>query len=162
PHGAHVVVLHRWQDSYALYERYLDHGSVRVTYVVTRLNGSSVPAGAAACVAVGDITDLDAVRAALTDPIPRPGRPAAVLALQEGPRGGASARRAECGCRGRRGADLELFLDKEAMREAARAPGVTVPPYRTATDFADIDKFARIHGWPVVVKPLENRTSVSV
>jgi len=162
PQGAHVVVLHRWQDSYAHYERYLDHDSLRVTYVVTRLNGSSVPAGAAACVAVGEITDLGAVRAALADPVRRLGRPAAVVALQEGDLAVAARLRAEYGCPGRHWADLRHFLDKEAMLQAARATGVTVPPYRSATDFADIDEFARTHGWPVVIKPLESRAGVGV
>jgi len=162
PAGAHVVVLHRWRDTYAHYERYLDHDRVRVSYVVMAHNRSSVPAAAAACAVVGDLTDLGAVRAALTDPVRRHGRPAAVVALQEGDLAVACALRAEYGTPGRRWADLEHFLDKRAMLEAAAATGVAVPPYRTATGYPDIAGFARDHGWPVVIKPLEGRASIGV
>jgi hypothetical protein len=162
PRGAHVVVLHRWLDSYAHYERYLDHGSLAVTYVVTALNRGTVPAGAAGHVVVDDITDLSAVRAALAGPVRRHGRPAAVLALQEGDLAVAARLREEHGAAGRRWPELERFLDKRAMLDAATGTGVAVPPYRQVTGPAQIAGFAGTHGWPLVVKPLEGRASVGV
>jgi len=159
---AHVVVLHRWRDNYALYDDYLDHDSCRVTYVTTAMSRGSVPAGAASVVTPDDLTDLGAVRAALADPVARHGTPAAVVALQEGDLAVAASLREEYGCPGRRWSDLHRFIDKEAMLAAAVATGVEVPAFRRVTDAAQIEDFAAEHGWPVVVKPLEGRASAGV
>jgi len=159
---AHVVVLHRWRDSYALYDGYIDHDRNSVTYVVTARSRSSVPTGAAVVVAVDDITDLGAVRTSLAEPVRRLGRPAAVIALQEGDLPVASRLREEYGCPGRRWADLHRFLDKQAMLDAAAATGVAVPTYCRVDSVTEIEDFARVFGWPLVVKPLQGRASAGV
>jgi len=158
----HVVILHRWCDSYAVYENYIDHAAHDVTYVATRVSGASVPAGAAAVVTVDDITDLDEVRTILREPVASFGPPAAVVALQEGDLRVAAHVREDYGCPGRRWSDLRHFLDKHEMLDAAIETGVAVPPCREVRRAAEIADFAETHGWPLVVKPLEGRASAGV
>lgn len=158
----HVVVLHRWCDSYAVYEDYIDHAEHDVTYVATRVSAASVPERAAAVVAVDDITDLDEVRAIVRGPVARFGPPAAVVALQEGDLRVASHLREDYGCPGRRWSELRHFLDKHAMLDAAIRTGVAVPPAREVRRSAEIADFAAGHGWPLVAKPLEGRASAGV
>ena len=161
PDGAHVVVLHRWRDGYAHYEKYVDHSRVRVTYRVTDLARDFVPAGAAAS-AVVDLGDLAAVRAALAPMVRRFGTPAAVIALQEGDLPMACQLRADFDAPGRRLSDLRRFIDKGAMAEAVAGLGIPFPRSRTATGAADVLEFAREVGWPLVAKPLRGWASRGV
>lgn len=159
---AHVVVLHRWRDSYALYENYLDHDRYRITYVVTPTSAPSVPVGAATIVTLRDITDLTAVREGLSEPVRRLGVPSVIVALQEGDLFVAAQLREEYGCPGRRWSQLQRFLDKGAMLDAALATGIAVPTYSTVRTAAEIVDFADEVGWPVVIKPLQGRASAGV
>lgn len=161
-HSGHVVVVHRWWDNYALYDHYIDHERARVTYVVTRTSRAAVPASAAAVVVVDDLTDLDAVRSALAEPVRRFGRPRAVVALNERDLRVASLLREELQCPGRRWTDLRRFLDKEEMLRAAVGTGARVPEHARAADAADVARFADAHGWPVVVKPIRGTASAGI
>lgn len=162
PEGAHIVVLHRWRDSYALYDNYVDHARCRVTYVVTPASAPSAPLGAAAVVLVENIVDLGAVRAGIAGAVQRFGSPVAIVALQEGDLYVAARLREEYGCSGRRWGELQRFLDKDAMLDAARATGVAVPAYRRVDSVSDIHDFASDVGWPLVVKPVQGRASAGV
>jgi len=42
--------------------------------------------------------------------------------------------------------------DKQVMRERLSALGVPVPPFARVTVAAELDAFATVHGWPVVLK----------
>ncbi|MER5463704.1 biotin carboxylase [Streptomyces sp. NPDC002668] len=161
-HNVHVIIFNRWRDKYADYLAYLDHDSCKVTYVTTEIGRSAVPDEAAEILVLDDVTDYDAVRAAIDPAVTRHGTPEAVIALQEGDLAVASRLRAEFGSRGRRPEELHHFLDKEAMLEAARRTGVATPISELVVSHGELENFAAENGWPIIVKRLQGRASTGI
>lgn len=164
-HGSsrpHVVVVNRWGERYAEYERYLDHHRLRVTYVTTEVGLGSVPASAAATFLVGRTDDLDAVRAAVRSLVARYGRPLGVVALKEDDLLVGAQLRDDWGCAGPRPQQVHVFRDKALMCEAVRRAGLPVPAFAVAPDAAAVRDFAAAHGWPVIVKPRGGSSSEGV
>ncbi|WP_149830776.1 ATP-grasp domain-containing protein [Streptomyces tailanensis] len=151
--SSHILVIHRWHDRYALYDRYIDHGAHRVTYVCTDLGANSVPQSAAALHVVSATHDLAEVMAAVTDLAARFGSPDRVVALHEGDLDTAAAVRERLGCAGQDPTGLARFRDKLAMAETVAEAGVPAPAFADAPDETAVRAFARRHGWPVIVKP---------
>lgn len=57
------------------------------------------------------------------------------------------------GLLGLRHADVVPYRDKYPMKVAVAAAGIPCPAFTAPTDDGDAERFARTHGWPVVVKP---------
>jgi len=158
----HVIILNRWRDKYAEYANYVDHLACRVTYVTTMMGKQAVPDEAAGVLIVDDINNFTQVRAAVDAAVASHGKPAAIIALQEGDFSVASRLREEFRTVGRKPAELHRFLDKHAMLLAAQQAGVRLPLFELVTSTQELDAFAARVGWPVVVKPLQGRASVGV
>ncbi|MFD5920093.1 ATP-grasp domain-containing protein [Kitasatospora sp. NPDC058201] len=163
PAAAHVVVLHRWTDSYADYAAYLDHTAYRVSYVTTPGGRAGIPASASAAVAVVPSTeDRAAVRAAVDRLTAEHGAPARIVALHEVDLDVAAELREELGVPGETPARLRPFRDKLAMARRLAAQGVPVPATGPAPDRAAVAGFADRHGWPVILKPVRGTASSHV
>ncbi|MGW7263319.1 ATP-grasp domain-containing protein [Streptomyces sp. NPDC054842] len=158
----HVVVITRWQERYAEYGRYLDHGDHTVTYVATEVALPAIPSAAADIVTVNRTDDLDEVRAAVGLLAGRHGRPDRIVALKEDDLLIGAALRVEWDCPGDRPADLLRFRDKHLMVQAVAAAGVPTPASAAVTGTADVTAFAAAHGWPVVLKPRIGSSSAGV
>ncbi|MFF2148178.1 acetyl-CoA carboxylase biotin carboxylase subunit family protein [Kitasatospora sp. NPDC058190] len=157
-----MLVIHRWRDRYADYAGYLDHATHHVSYLTTSLGRESVPAEAAAVVVVDATDDLAAVRGAAEALVARFGRPAALVALNEGDLDTAAVLRAELGCPGRGPAEQDRFRDKLAMVSAAARAGVAVPAFADAPGPEAVREFGDRHGWPIVLKPRRGTASRGV
>lgn len=158
----HVVVLHRWRDRYAHYERYLDHDRYAVTYVTTDVGAAGVPAGAAQVALVTATDDTRQVDAQVRALAGRHGAPQAVVALKEDDLLTAATIGQRWQCPGRTPAQLAPFRDKLAMARAVAAAGLAVPATAPATDPAAVRAHGARHGWPVVVKPRVGSSSDGV
>ncbi|MFJ4674979.1 MULTISPECIES: ATP-grasp domain-containing protein [unclassified Kitasatospora] len=158
----HVVVLHRWSDSYADYGSYLDHRTHRVSYVTTRRAAPALPEGAAAVRVVDSTEDGKAVREAVAALVEEFGTPARVVALHEVDLDMAAELREELGVPGERSEGLAPFRDKLVMARRLAAAGVPVPATEPAPDHAAVRAFAAVHGWPVLVKPVRGTASAGV
>jgi hypothetical protein len=157
-----VLVLHRWRDRHALYTDYLDHTRTHVSYITTSLGRPSVPPGSAAVVLVPATDDLVRLRHAVRDLVARFGVPERVVALNEGDLDAAAALRAELGCAGQQPAELARFRDKLEMVTRVAGAGIRVPTYADAPDVRSVVRFARHHGWPLIVKPRRGTASRAV
>lgn len=158
----HVVVIHRWRDTYAEYARYVDHDSYAVSYICTDAGTASVPANASGIVVVSHPDDLVEVRAAAAALVEAHGAPHAVVALKEDDLLVAAQLREEWGCPGPRHDDLLLFRDKYLTCCAARRAGLAVPAFAAVSEPGEVRAFAGEHGWPVVVKPRLSSSSEGV
>ncbi|MFE5582461.1 acetyl-CoA carboxylase biotin carboxylase subunit family protein [Kitasatospora sp. NPDC056531] len=158
----HVVVVHRWQDQYAHYTTYLDHGARPVTYVTTEVGAESVPAEAAEVVILAE-TSPEAIREAVASLADKYGTPAAIVALKEGDLPVVAQLREDYDTAGRRPAELARFLDKYVMAEAVAELGdLAMPAHRLASSVDDVLEFAGNVGWPVIAKPLRGSASHGV
>lgn len=158
----HILVIHRWQDRYALYAGYLDHAAQAVTYVTTAMGARSVPAAAAAVRVVAATDDPDQVRAAADELVELHGKPARVVACNEGDLDTAAQLRAYLGCPGQDPFALARFRDKLTMVGTVAAAGLPTPRYADAPDAAAVLDFADEHGWPLIVKPRRGTASRGV
>lgn len=158
----HVIVVHRWQDRYAHYDEYLDHGSRPVTYIATPVGVDSVPAGAARLEVVPRTNDFRALREVAGSLVGEFGPPAGIVALKENDLPVVTRLREEFGAAGRRADDLHRFLYKDAMVAAVAELGLAVPRTAPAPDAAAVRAFAAESGFPVVVKPVRGSASEGV
>jgi biotin carboxylase len=158
----HILVINRWREKYADYDRYVDHAAHHVTYVTTEVGLGSVPATAAATALVPKTDDLAAARAAVAELVVRFGRPAGVVALKEDDLLVGAQLRQEYGCPGPTPADLAVFRDKYLMCRAIRDAGLPVPDFAAAGDEAAVRRMAATHGWPVILKPRIGSSSEGV
>jgi biotin carboxylase len=158
----HVVVVNRWRERYAEYERYVDHERCRVSYVSTAVGLASVPPAAAATSLVAATDDLDAVRLAVRTLAERFGAPDAILALKEDDLLVGAELRQEWDCPGQRPHALEVFRDKGAMCAAIVAAGLPVPAFAAAPHDGAVLDFAAEHGWPLIIKPRVGSSSAGV
>jgi hypothetical protein len=149
----HVVVLHRWVDRYAEYERYLDHDRYAVSYVTTEVGVPGVPAAAAEIALVVATDDVPAVADQVKWLAERHGDPAAIVALKEDDLLVAARLRAEWGCPGPSVSQLLPFRDKLVMAEIVSEAGLAVPAFAAAPDSESLRAFGGRHGWPVITKP---------
>ncbi|MFI8828463.1 acetyl-CoA carboxylase biotin carboxylase subunit family protein [Streptomyces sp. NPDC053431] len=149
----HVVVVNRWQESYADYARYVDHAAHRVSYVTTHVGCGSVPPTAADVVIVTATDDLAEVSAAVAVLARRHGRPDGVVALKEGDLMTGARLREEWDLPGPRTADLVAFRDKYVMCRAVSDAGLPVPAFTAVDGPESVLALARRAGWPLVVKP---------
>ena len=149
----HIIVIHRWRDSYALYGDYIDHGSCHVCYITTAMGLRSVPADAAAVITVTATDNFDAVWQAAESLMMRFGRPDRVLALNEGDLDTAALLREKLGCPGLVPDEMARFRDKLMMARAVDRAGIEIPAFADVPDPLAVKRFAEANGWPVVVKP---------
>jgi biotin carboxylase len=158
----HLIVIHRWSDSYADYASYVDHGAHHVSYITTRQAAGGLPDGAAA-VKIVDSTEVGAqVRAAVSSLIDEFGRPDRIIALHEVDLDMAAQLREELAVAGERLPELAPFRDKLVMARKLAAAGVPIPATWPAPDQAAVRDFAAAHGWPVLVKPVRGTASSGV
>jgi biotin carboxylase len=158
----HLIVLHRWTDSYADYASYLDHNAYRVSYVTTPRAKASLPKSAARIELVPSTEDRAAVRAAVDRLIALHGTPARIVALHEVDLDRAAELREELGIPGDTPATLDRFRDKLAMARRLAENEVPAPPAAAAPDHAAVARFAAQHGWPVILKPVRGTASAHV
>jgi hypothetical protein len=162
PKSRHVVVLHRWRARYAEYERYVDHGRDRVTYVTTEVGVDGVPDGAAEVVIVGATDDGPVVRKEVSELAERHGPPDAIVALKEDDLLLGAQLRAEWNCPGPTAGELLPFRDKLIMAQRVATPGIAAPAFADAPDRKAVRAFGAEHGWPVVLKPRIGSSSQGV
>ncbi|MFB8031153.1 ATP-grasp domain-containing protein [Streptomyces sp. NPDC056465] len=162
PVPAHVIVLHRWTDSYADYASYLDHRALRVSYVTTARARPVLPDAAAGVRVVPSTEDRGAVRAAVGELVAIHGRPDRIVALHEVDLDVAAELREDLGVPGETPAGLHPFRDKLAMSRRLAARDVPVPAAEPAPGHRAVAGFARRHGWPVVLKPVRGTASSDV
>ncbi|WP_317619907.1 biotin carboxylase [Streptomyces sp. CBMA156] len=162
PPSSHVVVVNRWGERYAEYAGYIDHRYHRVTYVSTEVGLASVPGSAAGVAVVKATDDLPEVTAAVEDLVRRYGRPERIVALKEDDLLAGAALRERWQVPGPRTDQLLPFRDKLVMVAKVAAAGLSVPDFAPAPDAGSVLSFARVHGWPVVVKPTIGSSSSGV
>lgn len=160
--SAHIVILNRWRERYAEYDRYIDHDRNRVSYVSTDVGTGSIPSGAADVMIVPATDDLPSVTGAVQRLAAKHGRPDGVVALKEDDLLVGADLRAAWNCPGPSRADVLPFRNKLIMSEAVAAAGVPVPPFSPAPDRGAVLDFARQHGWPLVIKPCCGSSSEGV
>ncbi len=162
PDKPHLVVLHRWRDHYAEYDRYLDHDRYAVSYVSTEVGVDGVPAGAAEIVPVAATDDLALVAPVVRGLADRHGPPAGVIALKEDDLLTAAHLGQSWRCPGRSPGEVTLFRDKLVMTRAVAAAGLRVPATAAAPDAAAVREHGDRWGWPVIVKPRLGSSSEGV
>ncbi len=158
----HVVVVHRWRESYALYTDAVDHGTHAVTYVTTEVGRAGVPSAAAEVVVVDRTDDWSVVAPVVDGLVARWGRPAGVVALKEDDLLVGAALRARHGVPGPRVEELVPFRDKHEMCRRVAAAGVDVPAAALVRTADDVLRHAAEHGWPLVLKPVSGSSSEGV
>jgi ATP-grasp domain len=160
--SAHLMVINRWQETYARYESYVDHQEIRVSYVSTEVGLGSVPDSATDVAVVDSTENLPAVTSAVRRLAARHGRPGGVVALKEDDLLVGARLREEWDLPGQRSADLLPFRDKLLMCRAVAAAGLPVPRFTAAIDTGAVLELARTVGWPLVLKPRIGSSSAGV
>lgn len=158
----HVVILHRWRETYARYAQYVNHETHAVTYVTTDVGADGIPANAADVRIVSHTDDRAEVEPAVRSLVAQWGHPVALIALKEDDLLLGGALREEYSLPGPGVAHLAPFRDKFQMCRRVADAGVAVPAFRVATSPADVMEHASRHGWPVILKPFAGSSAEGV
>lgn len=158
----HVVIITRWRERYAEYERYIDHRRHRVTYIATELGLGSVPRTVVDTWVVPATDDLASVRQGMSALAARHGPPDCIVALKEDDLLIGAQLREEWNCPGPRCADLLPFRNKHRMAMMIAGAGLPIEPFALVRDVQSVLDFCGAHGWPVVLKPLCSSASEGV
>lgn len=149
----HVLVIHRWGGTQALYENYLDHSTTRVSYITTEIGSRAIPGGAAAVLVVAATDSFEELSVAASAATEAAGPIDRVVALNEGDLDAAARLRQYLRCSGFGPEQLDRFRDKLVMAGVVADAGIATPQFADAPDIAAVAAFADLHGWPVIVKP---------
>lgn len=167
--GLNIVVIHRWDDDLAAYDRHIDHGGHRVHYIVSPDGKKGISPYLPACAEVVEIEDLGRVEEveAAYGRIARAvaskgGQIDKIIALSEFDLLTAGHLRSRFGVPGM-GLDAVLaFRDKVIMKARVAAAGVRVPRYSAIRDVEDLRDFAASIGYPLILKPRKGAASRGV
>lgn len=149
----HVIVIHRWRDGGALYEPYLDHLAVDVSYIVTPSVAASVPRSVSAVEVVQRTDDLTAVANAAGRLRQRLGPPTRIVALAAADLDVAAELRVLLGCAGETPRELAALRDRHAMLSALAAAGIRVPRFGVVSQGSDVFRLLAEQPEPVLLTP---------
>jgi biotin carboxylase len=147
-----ILIINRWDDEFARYERYIDHERHQVAYVTTERHAPGIPRGTAWVEVIPNHDDRDRLLAAALRCHDAVGGFDKVLALSEFDLLTSGAVREKLGVPG---LDTDALLgvrDKVTMKERVRRAGLRVPLFSPVATVADVTAFAAEHG-RVMLKP---------
>jgi hypothetical protein len=147
----HVIVIQRWRDGGPLYERYLDHFALDVSYIATSAAAASVPRSAAGVEVVRRTDDLAALATAAARLRQRVGPSSRIVALADADMDAAAELRVLLGCSGERPADQAMLRDRHAMLTAVAAAGIRVPRFRVVSQSADVQRLLAEESGPLLL-----------
>ncbi|HEU5270863.1 MAG TPA: hypothetical protein VFU36_13135 [Jatrophihabitans sp.] len=149
----HVVVIHRWRASGGLYQDYLDHLAVDVSYIVPPAAAGSVPRTAAGVEVVDRIDDLVALANAAGRLRRQVGPPTRIVALAADDQDAAAELRVLLGCAGQRPEDRATLRDRYAMLTAVAAAGIEVQRFAVVSQGSDVLRLLAEQPAPVLLTP---------
>jgi len=148
----HLVVIHRWPTG-GLYEGYLDHLAVDVSYLVPPAAAGSVPRSAAGVEVVDRIDDLTALANAAGRLRRRVGPPTRIVALAAEDLDTAAELRLLLGCAGETSANRATLRDRHAMLTAVTAAGLPVPRFAVVSQSSDVLQLLAEQPGPLLLTP---------
>lgn len=149
----HVMILNRWVDEYAQYEKYVDHTQHTVTYIATKVGVGGIPVFAKDFRQVDSTDSFETVLAAANSLVAEHGMPDYVIALYEDDTIVAAQLRERFGCPGPKVADIVRFRDKLHQARVMEKAGIRAPRFVAVEDHEDIRALAQEVGFPIIVKP---------
>ncbi|MEV6559327.1 ATP-grasp domain-containing protein [Nocardia sp. NPDC051756] len=170
----HIVIVNRWprfddgirwDNELTRYEEFIDHDANQVSYVVDGPGALGVladPAKIACQVQVGDVNDVDALRAAVQVIVDRVGPIDELLALSEFTLEIAAKVREDLGIPGPDRDEVAVYRDKVRMKEVLDKAGVRVPRFASCTSADQVRAFAAANGYPLILKPVAAAASIGV
>ncbi|MCD2099433.1 ATP-grasp domain-containing protein [Rhodococcus rhodochrous] len=158
----HVMILNRWVDEYAQYEKYVDHTQHTVTYIATKVGVGGIPVFAKDFRQVDSTDSFETVLAAANSLVAEHGMPDYVIALYEDDTIVAAQLRERFGCPGPKVADIVRFRDKLHQARVMEKAGIRAPRFVAVEDHEDIRALAQEVGFPIIVKPTLASSCVGV
>jgi hypothetical protein len=158
-----ILVLNRWDDEFAEYDRYIDHDEHQVAYLTCPKGLSRLPCDRAAAVeTVEHFTNTDAIDAAARVLARTLGSIDRLFALSEFDILHGARLRDLLDIPGMRSARAVLYRDKVAMKSAIRAAGLKTPAYTDSSQSRDLARLAAEVGFPLILKPRTGAASEGV
>jgi hypothetical protein len=170
----HIVVINRWPRfqegprwdfSMGRFEELIDHERHQVSYVVDAVGATGVladPEQIADLVEVEGLNDFEAVCGAVQKITDHVGPVDRLIAVSEATLGIAAEVRAALDIPGPRPEDVALYRNKLRMKEAVAKAGVRVPRFASCDNAESAVDFARVIGFPLILKPLSGAGSRGV
>lgn len=149
----HLLVIHRWPAGGGLYDGYLDHLAVDVSYLVPPAAAGSVPRSAAGVEVVDRIDDLTELANAAGRLRRRVGPPTRIVALAAEDLDTAAELRMLLGCAGETPPNRATLRDRHAMLSAVTAAGLPVPRFAVVSQSSDVLQLLAEQPGPLLLTP---------
>lgn len=158
-----ILILNRWADDFACYDRYIDHQAYSVAYITTPQGKSWIPTERAEAVrVVNDLSNSDNVREVSRSLIENYGRYDRLFAPSEYDLDLAAHLREIFRISGPRLSETSRVRDKVEMKRLVAAQGLRVPEFIAPSSVTEAIAFARSRKGPVVLKPRRGAASQGV
>jgi hypothetical protein len=150
----HILVINRFADRDAEYDRYIDHDQYRVAYITTRTGAEFLDADRAEIVViVDDLSDRDVVLAHGKMIHAQFGDIDHLVCLSEFDLDIGGWLRDELGIPGPGITEIDRVRDKVTMKQLVSAAGLRVPRWELVESADATRRFATSVGYPVILKP---------
>jgi hypothetical protein len=158
-----ILILNRWDDDFAEYNRYIDHGEHQVGYLTCSGGLYRLPCDHAVAVkVVENFEDPVALQTAALEVEGMLGGIDRLFALSEFDILHGARLRDTLDIPGLRSEQALLYRDKVAMKSAIRAAGLLTPAYTDCIDAGHLAQFAADIGVPLILKPRRGAASEGV
>ncbi|MGF6960416.1 ATP-grasp domain-containing protein [Paraburkholderia youngii] len=160
--GNRIVVLNRWSDGFAAYQRYIDHAANKIAYVCTPNSVAALDTSRVAHVEqLSDILDEEALHAAVRACSSALGGIDRLVALSEFDLIAAARLRNSFNIPGDLPETVVRFRNKAVTKNTIAAAGLRVPRFAALEDLA-VAKAATttVMRFPIIVKPRSGTANI--
>lgn len=163
--GQRIVIINRWADDFAAYEKSIDHTQHQVCYIVNRSGRQGIRADRSVIEDILEVektNDLEELLRAGREIIDRHGPIDRILALSEFDLKEAAELRTRLGVAGIQEEQVRLYKDKVVMKQRMQERGLRVPKFLDDLSEARLFDFAAEVGFPLILKPKTGAASQGV
>ncbi|MCX7569853.1 ATP-grasp domain-containing protein [Tumebacillus sp. DT12] len=163
--GKRILIMNRWPDDFADYEKIVDHKENTVFYIVNadgKLGLTAGPEDIAKLIEVENIEDIDVLDAACREIIDEFGGIDRLIAGSEFDLIQAATIRTRFGIEGIQEHQVAMYRDKVAMKVRMKREGMRVPHFLDCEDAEGVLTFAAEVGYPLILKPKAGAASQGV
>ncbi|PRZ14891.1 ATP-grasp domain-containing protein [Laceyella sediminis] len=159
-----IVVINRWDDDFAAYDRLLDHQQHRIFYIVNKAGSEGIRhiKQHTKTFVVDDLEDISQLMGPMQAISDEHGQIDRLLALSEFDLIQAAELRSRFRIPGVDREQVKLFRDKVSMKERLLAKGLSVPRFLDLRDSEEAIRFAAEVGYPLILKPRTGAASQGV
>lgn len=163
--GKRIIIINRWSDDFADYQKFINHKDNLVSYIVDgegRKGINADPELISEIFEVEDLSDINEMYKCSLEMVKKYGSVDKIIALSEFDLEQAASLRTLLSVPGMNQDQVKIFRNKIEMKKRMRGANLKTPDFVDCIDKQNTINFANQIGYPVILKPKEGAASRGV